>query len=207
MKSLLIIVLLLPLFLQGQEIPQDIPEEKEGEEAEMISVMPGEFVYNPEGRRDPFWNLLQGKSVKENREAIEGIAGLMIDELELEGIVFAQGAFKALLKGPDTRPYVVGIGDRVYDGEVVAMDRNSVSFKKSLTVALAGQKDRIIIKTLNPEQEEMNEKSDQYNFVDRNILASQPGARSQGGHQQNRIFPRRGFRATAHADRQDTAHS
>ena len=28
--------------------------------------------------------------------------------------------------------------DKVYDGEVVAMDRNSVSFKKSLTVALAG---------------------------------------------------------------------
>ena len=110
--------------------------------------MPGEFSYNPEGRRDPFWNLLQGKSVKENREAIEGIAGLMIDELELEGIVSANGVFKALLKGPDTRPYMVGIGDKVYDGEVVAMNRNSVSFKKSLTVALGGQKDRIIIKNL-----------------------------------------------------------
>ena len=70
--------------------------------------------------------------------------------------------FKALLKGPDTRPYMVGIGDKVYDGEVVAMDRNSVSFKKSLTVALGGQKERIIIKTLNPEEEEMkeNEKSE-----------------------------------------------
>ena len=73
-----------------------------------------------------------------------------------------RASFKALLKGPDTRPYVVGIGDKVYDGEVVAMDKNSVSFKKSLTVALAGQKDRVIIKTLNPEEEEMkeNEKSD-----------------------------------------------
>jgi len=158
MKPLLVLILLFPLFLQSQEAVPDIPEVEDG--AEMISIQPGEFVYNPEGRRDPFWNLLQGKSVKENREAIEGIAGLMIDELELEGIVFAQGSFKALLKGPDTRPYVVGIGDKVYDGEVVAMDKNSVSFKKSLTVALAGQKDRVIIKTLNPEEEEMNEKSD-----------------------------------------------
>jgi Tfp pilus assembly protein PilP len=157
MKSLLCLLFLTPLFLLGQEIPQDQPEAATDEGAEMLSIQPGEFVYNPEGRRDPFWNLLQGKSVKENREAIEGIAGLMIDELELEGIVFAQGEFKALLKGPDTRPYVVGIGDKVYDGEVVAMDRNSVSFKKSLTVALAGQKDRVIIKTLNPEEEEMNE--------------------------------------------------
>ncbi len=160
MKILLVFFLLFPLFLQGQEAPMDVTAREGEDEAEMVSIQPGEFIYNPEGRRDPFWNLLQGKSVKENREAIEGIAGLMIDELELEGIVFAQGEFKALLKGPDTRPYVVGIGDKVYDGEVVAMDRNSVSFKKSLTVALAGQRDRVIIKTLNPEEEEMNEKSD-----------------------------------------------
>ena len=157
MRTLLVFLLFVPLFLSGQEVPKNQPETGSDDNAEMISIQPGEFVYNPEGRRDPFWNLLQGKSVKENREAIEGIAGLMIDELELEGIVFAQGVFKALLKGPDTRPYVVGIGDKVYDGEVVAMDRNSVSFKKSLTVALAGQKDRVLIKTLNPEEEEMNE--------------------------------------------------
>lgn len=158
MKFWLAILLLVPMFLSGQQVPKEPPPEEGSEEgADLLSVQPGEFVYNPEGRRDPFWNLLQGKSVKENREAIEGIAGLMIDELELEGIVFAQGEFKALLKGPDTRPYVVGIGDKVYDGEVVAMDRNSVSFRKSLTVALAGQKDRVIIKTLNPEEEEMNE--------------------------------------------------
>jgi len=160
-SSFVLLFLLFFLVVQAQDIPQDFPEPNADEAAE-IGVMPGEFVYNPEGRRDPFWNLLQGKSVKENREAIEGIAGLMIDELELEGIVFAQGTFKALLKGPDTRPYIVSIGDKVYDGEVVAMDKNSVSFKKSLTLALAGQKERIIIKTLNPEEEEMkeNEKSD-----------------------------------------------
>ena len=162
MKALFVLFLLFPMVLLSQDNTQRTQEAGSDENAE-IQAQPGEFVYNPEGRRDPFWNLLQGKSVKENREAIEGIAGLMIDELELEGIVFAQGSFKALLKGPDTRPYVVGIGDKVYDGEVVAMDKNSVSFKKSLTMALAGQKDRIIIKTLNPEEEEMkeNEKSDQ----------------------------------------------
>ena len=158
-KAVFVLILVFPFLVLAQESPPRT-QEAAGDESVEIVAQPGEFVYNPEGRRDPFWNLLQGKSVKENREAIEGIAGLMIDELELEGIVFAQGSFKALLKGPDTRPYVVGIGDKVYDGEVVAMDKNSVSFKKSLTVALAGQKDRVIIKTLNPEEEEMNEKSD-----------------------------------------------
>ncbi len=161
MKALFAVLFLFSFFLAGQEIPT---EPLADEQMENI-IMPGEFSYNPEGRRDPFWNLLQGKSVKENREAIEGIAGLMIDELDLEGIVYANGAFKALLKGPDTRPYMVGIGDKVYDGEVVAMSRNSVSFKKSLTVALGGQRDRIILKTLNPEEEDTkeNEKSDSDN--------------------------------------------
>lgn len=164
MKTLFAVFFLFSFFLAGQEVPNEPVVEEQDEQMEN-AIMPGEFSYNPEGRRDPFWNLLQGKSVKENREAIEGIAGLMIDELDLEGIVYANGAYKALLKGPDTRPYMVGIGDKVYDGEVVAMSRNTVSFKKSLTVALGGQKDRIILKTLNPEEEETqeNEKSDSDN--------------------------------------------
>jgi Tfp pilus assembly protein PilP len=156
MKYFFIAIFLISFFVTGQEIPPETKDSTAEEVADVQSV-PGEFSYNPEGRRDPFWNLLQGKSVKGNREAIEGIAGLMIDELELEGIVLANGVYKALVKGPDTRPYLVLIGDKVYDGEVVAMDRNSVSFKKSLTVALGGQKDRIVIKTLNPEEEETNE--------------------------------------------------
>jgi Tfp pilus assembly protein PilP len=158
MKPLFVVIFLFSFFLAGQEIPKD----KAADETAESSVMPGEFSYNPEGRRDPFWNLLHGERVRGNRAAIEGIAGLMIEELELEGIISANGVFKALLKGPDTRPYMVGINDKVYDGEVVAMDRNSISFRKSLTVALGGQKDRLIIKTLNPEEEEVkeNEKSD-----------------------------------------------
>ena len=85
MKTIFVLVFFCFPCCGGQDIPTGY-RARHDETAE-ISVMPGEFSYNPEGRRDPFWNLLQGKSVKENREAIEGIAGLMIDELELEGIV------------------------------------------------------------------------------------------------------------------------
>jgi len=41
-----------------------------------------------------------------------------------------RGKFRAMLKGPDTRGYIVTVGDKVYDGEVVVIDRNSISFKK-----------------------------------------------------------------------------
>jgi len=119
-----------------------------------FELQTGEYQYLPENRRDPFRSLLAGKGVKGNREAIEGIGGLLIDELDLEGVIFNNGVYKALLKGPDRRPYVVLVGEKVYDGEIIAIDSYTVKFKKIFTVALGGQKEKIIIKTLNPEEEE-----------------------------------------------------
>ncbi|MCX6578780.1 MAG: pilus assembly protein PilP [Candidatus Aminicenantes bacterium] len=113
----------------------------------------GEFVYRPKGRRDPFWDLLMGKSTKVKKEAKEGIAGLEIEQLELEGIVNRNGKYIALFKGPDSKPYDVQIGQSVYDGEIIEINANSVVFKKILTIALGGTKEKTVIKWLNPEKE------------------------------------------------------
>jgi hypothetical protein len=113
----------------------------------------GEFVYRPKGRRDPFWDLLKGKSTKLKKEAKEGIAGLEIEQLELEGIVNKNGRFIALFKGPDSKPYDVQVGQSVYDGEIIEINANSVVFKKILTIALGGTKEKTVIKWLNPEKE------------------------------------------------------
>lgn len=112
------------------------------------------YIYRPMGRRDPFWDLLRGKNIKNSREAIEGIEGLMIDELDLEGTFFYEDKYKALLKGPDGLPYIVSVGQKVYDGELISIDRFTVVFKKILTVALGGSKEKIIEKRLNPDEEE-----------------------------------------------------
>ncbi|MCK5056496.1 MAG: hypothetical protein KAT34_07570 [Candidatus Aminicenantes bacterium] len=115
---------------------------------------PGVFVYKPDGRRDPFKNLLSGRDKPLNREALEGIAGLTISELSLEGIMgLGSGEFKAFLKGPKNHPYDVSVGDKVYDGEVVEITDNSIVFKQILTVALGGTKERKVVKWLNPEEE------------------------------------------------------
>lgn len=116
-------------------------------------IATGDFLYKPKGRRDPFWNLLQGKSITIKREQREGIAGLLIEELELEGILYKRGTYIALFKGPDGKPYDVRIGDSVYDGEVIKIDRNTVVFKRLLTIALGGTKEKITILHLVPEEE------------------------------------------------------
>ncbi len=116
-------------------------------------IITGDFIYKPKGRRDPFWDLLQGKSVKVQREQREGIGGMLIEELELEGIIYKGGAHIALFKGPDGKPYDVKVGDSVYDGEVIKIDINSVVFKRLLTIALGGTKEKITIISLVPEEE------------------------------------------------------
>ncbi|MDQ1353709.1 MAG: hypothetical protein QG657_4016 [Acidobacteriota bacterium] len=141
-----------------------VPEEKvdtetgpgaiEGLDADSdMATDTGEFVYRPKGRRDPFWDLLMGKSTKLKKEAKEGIAGLEIEQLELEGIVNRNGKYIALFKGPDSKPYDVQIGQSVYDGEIIEINANSVVFKKILTIALGGTKEKTVIKWLNPEKE------------------------------------------------------
>ena len=120
----------------------------------LAEMMSGDFIYRPQGRRDPFWDLLKGKNVKTTREVIEGIQGLMIDELELEGISKQNGVYYALVKDPKNKPFVITVGEIVYDGEVVRIDSKSVTFKKILTVALGGKKEKEIVKRINPDEEE-----------------------------------------------------
>ena len=117
------------------------------------NISSGEFVYDPMGRRDPFWNLLTRNSSRLKQKRKEGLEGLDIDQLELEGIIKVKGKYLALLKGPDGKPYKVKEGDNVYDGTIVRIGSHSIEFKKILTVALGGTKERMIIKRLNPEEE------------------------------------------------------
>jgi len=166
------IVLFLCLFITTWSGAQDQPKKKaeekkagssEAEPNEPLDlklnsqdeeeIAAGDFIYKPRGRRDPFWNLLHGKSVKVKREAREGIAGMLIDELELEGILFKNNEYIALFKGPDGRPYDVKVGDSVYDGEVIKIDLNAVVFKRILTIALGGTKEKMITLRLIPEEE------------------------------------------------------
>lgn len=148
-----------PVFAQqNKQNPKKQPakqNQKADQKTELDDEIEGsDFVYKPRGRRDPFWDLLKGKSVKIRREAKEGIEGLLIDELELEGILSKEnGLYIALFKGPDGRPYDVKVGDNVYDGEIIKIDINTVVFKRILTIALGGTKEKIITKRLIPEEE------------------------------------------------------
>ena len=156
MKIFVVLLMALSLVVSAQENEKkDEQEPVVVEEGVQSDVPPGEFVYQPQGRRDPFWDLTKGEKAKTEREELEGIAGLLIDELKLEGIIYANGEYKALMSGPSNAepPFAVTVGVNVYDGVIVKIDANSVVFKKILTMPLGGKKEKYETKWLIPEKE------------------------------------------------------
>ena len=163
MKIIIFIILIFSLtFGYGQEAQTKEKKKDEKEKQAPLSsdeqlqqeLDPSVFIYKPDGRRDPFKDLLLGRDTPLNREALEGIAGLTISELVLEGIMkVSEGKYKAFLKGPKNHPYDVSVGDKVYDGEIVEINHNSIVFKQILTIALGGTKEKRVVKELNPEEE------------------------------------------------------
>lgn len=159
MKSLFLVLLLFGLNLYSQKKAEEKVEEKSNSVEQSISAIDpnqaelqtDEFLYRPNGRRDPFMDLLKGKKDPVKRK--EGLAGFTIDEINIEGIVFVRGGFIALVKGPGVgRPYELEVGTQVYDGEVIKIDKNTVIFKRILAVAMGGTKIKLVEKKLNPEE-------------------------------------------------------
>ena len=84
-------------------------------------------------RRDPFLNpLLRKKSASGDQEIDRGvpppgIAGTFIAEAELKGISTKEDGRLAILKGNGNRAYFLREGDRLFDGYLKAIHRDSVT--------------------------------------------------------------------------------
>src|SRR5688572_10391026 len=82
---------------------------------------PPNFQYSPEGRRDPFVDLVnrgadtvRGGNASAKRP--EGLAGLETNALTVRGIMQSRGAFLAMVAGPDGKVFTVRAGDKLFDG-------------------------------------------------------------------------------------------
>jgi hypothetical protein len=114
------------------------------------------YSYNAQGRRDPFISLAKpiagGEGGKGARP--QGIAGLLIQEVALKGIVKdSQQGYISLLVGPNGSTYFCKIGQRLYDGAIIAIDAATVTFRQEVTDPLAPVKVREVKKTLYPSEE------------------------------------------------------
>jgi len=118
------------------------------------AAQPGQYSYQPGGRRDPFISLLVNVGPSEGgNKRPPGMQGFLIQELALKGIVKDQTGYIALLLGVDGKSYFGRIGQRFYDGVLVAMDASSATFRQEVTDPLSPVKTRDVKKSLYSSEE------------------------------------------------------
>lgn len=111
------------------------------------------YSYDPLGRRDPFVSLLgRGSDPKSGSNRPAGLAGILINEVRLKGIMRDRTGFVAMVHGPDNKTYIVKPGDRLMDGTVKSIMADAVVFSQDVNDPLSLVKQREIRKSLRSEE-------------------------------------------------------
>jgi len=108
-------------------------------------------TYDPAGRRDPFKNLFGGQAVKENR-LITGLADLMIDEIQIIGIVKSKGIYKAILGMTNGFPLTVREGDAFADGYILSIRDREIVLRKTKELGLPLSKPKDVVRDITTEE-------------------------------------------------------
>ena len=123
--------------------------------AEAAPAPASDYFYEPSERRDPFVSLVksgasaQPSQIKGARP--EGIAGVMVEEVAIRGIVQSRGNFVAMIAAPNGRSYTIRPGDRLMDGSVRAITGQAVTLMQDVSDPLSLEKHREVRKQLRGE--------------------------------------------------------
>jgi Tfp pilus assembly protein PilP len=112
---------------------------------------PPPFSYDAEGRRDPFLSLLgRGNNPTTTGSRPSGVAGLLISDVSVKGIVRDKGGFIAMIQGADSKTYIVRAGDHLFDGSVKSIVADKVVFSQDVSDPLSLVKQREVPKAVRP---------------------------------------------------------
>jgi hypothetical protein len=105
-----------------------------------------------QGRRDPFQSLIGPAPKLAPGQRPPGPPGFLIDEIKLQGVVRTkQQGLVAMVNGPDNKGYLIRVGDKVLDGEVVRITPSSVVFRQEVNDPTRIERFREVVKDLTPE--------------------------------------------------------
>lgn len=119
---------------------------------------PPNFQYSPEGRRDPFMDLVNrgvdaARGGNASAKRPEGVPGLETAGLVVKGIVQSRGAWLALVAGPDGKVYTIRAGDKLFDGVVRTVTAQAVIILQEVNDPLSLDKQREVRKFLRGGEE------------------------------------------------------
>jgi Tfp pilus assembly protein PilP len=130
----------------AQQPPQAKPQE-------LPVIEPG-YAFDPTGRRDPFLILVgRGDESKPQGARPAGIAGVLIGEVSVKGVLRDRGGFMAMLQGPDKKTHTVRVGDKLLDGSVKSITQEQVIFSQDVNDPLSLVKQREVAKPVRSAEE------------------------------------------------------
>jgi Tfp pilus assembly protein PilP len=104
------------------------------------------YHYDPAGRRDPFVSPLQAFTDLRPVRRAQGLAGVGANDLSVKGIVESNGAFVAMVEGPEGRTYLAHVNDPLADGRIKAITLTEVVIEQDVHDPLSPVKEREIRK-------------------------------------------------------------
>jgi type IV pilus assembly protein PilP len=128
-----------------QQSLEEILEEPQGADT---------YRYDPQGRRDPFRSLVGPAPRLEPGQRPPGVPGFLIDEMKLTGIVRTKQGIVGVISGPDNKGYLIRVGDKVLDGEVIRITPSSVVFRQEVNDPTRIERYREVVKDLTPPSEQ-----------------------------------------------------
>ncbi len=109
---------------------------------------PSTYTYEVGGRRDPFRSLLVRNPSERDRVRPPGLAGVMVDELELQGTIKIKQGWVAMMRSPDNKSHLVRKGTTLFDGEVIDVSATEVTFRQNVNDPTNPKPFREVVKAL-----------------------------------------------------------
>lgn len=110
---------------------------------------PDSYHYDAQGRRDPFQSLIGPAPKLRPGQRPSGPPGFLIDEIKIQGVVNTrQQGLVAMVNGPDNKSYLVKIGDKVLDGEIIRITPNSIVFRQEVNDPTRIERFREVVKEI-----------------------------------------------------------
>ena len=132
---------------EEKKTPEKTVKEMLQKEEEVLAGKP--TGYRPKSLRDPFVSPYI-KRTQQRRIIRPGIAGMLISEVELVGIIKKGGEYIAFFNGTDNLGYFLKANDELGDGRIREITIDMVIFEQRIEDPAAIRKTRQVIKRLDP---------------------------------------------------------
>jgi Tfp pilus assembly protein PilP len=147
-KTAFIILIIIGLTGLAPLLAQETAAAPPPELKQTVAPLSG-FTYNPEGRRDPFKNLLLGGP--QPPTSATGEPQVFIDDLILSGIVKSKDGYTAMIGMSQSFPMFVKVGDKFADGFVLSISETQVVLRKTHERGIPLMRPRDIVKEITEE--------------------------------------------------------